>query len=58
MATVLLAHSHPGVRAWVRDALVQAPDVEFVAEVSDGGEAWRLVSDPLGCGAHCLFAAG
>lgn len=42
MTTVLLAHSHPAVRAWVRDALAQAQDVEVVAEVSNCEEAWQI----------------
>lgn len=43
MTTVLLAHSHPAVRALVQDALAQAEDVAFVAEVSNGEEAWHLI---------------
>ncbi len=43
MTTVLLAHSHPAVRAWVQDALAQAQDVAFVAEVSDAEDAWHLI---------------
>ena len=43
MTTVLLAHGHPAVRAWVRDALAQAQDVEVVAEVSNCEEAWHLI---------------
>jgi DNA-binding NarL/FixJ family response regulator len=43
MTTVLLAHSHPAVRDWVRDALAQVRDVESVAEASNGDEAWHLI---------------
>lgn len=43
MTTVLLAHSHPAVRAWLRDALTGAKDVAFVAEVGSGEEAWHLI---------------
>ncbi len=42
MTTVLLAHSRPAIRAWMRDALAQAPGVELVAEVSAGEEAVSL----------------
>ena len=43
MTTVLLAHSHPAVRAWVRDALARVQDVEFVAEASDDAEVQSLI---------------
>ncbi len=45
MTMVLLAHSHPGVRAWVRDALVRVrvQDVEFVAEASSDAEVRSLI---------------
>ncbi len=40
---VLLAHGHPAVRGWIRDALSQVQDIEFVAEASDDTEMWRLI---------------
>ncbi|HOR00029.1 MAG TPA: response regulator transcription factor [Anaerolineae bacterium] len=43
MTTMLLAHSHPAVRAWVCDALAQVQDVEFVAEARDDREVSRLI---------------
>jgi len=43
MTMVLLAHSHPGVRTWVRDALTQAQDVGFVAEASNDAEVRSLI---------------
>lgn len=45
MATVLLAHSCPAVRAGIRGALAQVQGVELVAEASDGEEALRLVQE-------------
>lgn len=45
MTTVLLAHGHPAVRGWIRDALVQAPNVEFVAEASEGEEVLSLIEE-------------
>ncbi len=42
MNTVSLAHSHPAIRAWMRDALARTSDAAFVAEVSTGEEALSL----------------
>lgn len=49
MTTVLLAHRHPAIRAWLRSALARASEVEFVAEVSTGEEAVSL-AEQIRCG--------
>ena len=40
---VLLADDHKLVRAGIRSLLARLPDVEVIAEASDGREAIRLV---------------
>ena len=40
---VILADDHPIVRAGIREALRELPEVEVVGEVTDGREAFKLV---------------
>ena len=45
MKRVLLADDHRLVRAGLRALLDATPDVDVVAEATDGEEAWRLVQE-------------
>ena len=40
---VILADDHPIVRAGIREAIKELPEVEVVGEVADGREAFKLV---------------
>ncbi len=44
MSTILLAHSHPAVRAWVRSALSHAQGIAFIAEASSDREVASLTA--------------
>jgi len=42
---ILLADDHKLVRAGIRSLLQRLPDIEVVAEASDGHEALRLIEE-------------
>jgi DNA-binding NarL/FixJ family response regulator len=44
LITVLLADDHAVVRKGIRDFLEEDPEIQILAEASDGSEAWRLIA--------------